>query len=117
MNRQEIEQLLPELKIFLDTLRYFSLLLIIITFAAYGGAFWFWSEGQTLWAILTASLSFILFYTIKRQLVMLTRYYLKQDPHYQAMLYFIHTNLAKKPEQDFILQLQKALQVIQKNSS
>ena len=117
MNRQEIEPLLPELNIFLNTLRRFSLLLIIIAFTGYGSAFWLWSEGQTQWAIVTASLSFILFYSIKRQLVRLTIYYLQYDPHYQTMLCFIHDNLAKKSEQHFIIQLQKALQVIQKNSS
>lgn len=117
MNRQEIEPILPELTLFLDTLRRFSLLLILITFAVYGAAFWFWSEGQTLWAILTASFSFLLFYSIKRQLVTLTCIYLKQDPHNHAMLHFMRSNLNKKSEQDFIAQLQKVLAVMQKNLS
>ena len=116
MNRQEIEPLLPELNIFLNTLRRFSQLLILITFAGYGSAFWFWSEGQTLGAILAASVSFILFYTTKRQLVNITSHYLKQDPHYHTMLYFIQRNLAQKSAPHFMTQLQKALAVIQKNS-
>jgi small-conductance mechanosensitive channel len=117
MNRQEIEQLLPELNIFLDTLRRFSLLLILITFAGYGSAFWLWSVGQTPFALFAASLSFIIFYFTKQQLVSLTRYYLKQDPHYHQTIHFIQKNLARKTESDFIKQLQQALQVIQKNSA
>jgi len=116
MNRQEIVQLLPELKIFLDTFRRFSLLLIIITFTGYSSAAWLWLNSQTSFAVLSASLSFILFYFAKRQLINLSCYYLKQDPRYDQTIHFIQKNLLKKSGQDLIVQLHKALQVIQKNS-
>jgi len=116
MNRQEIEQLLPELTLFLHTLRRFSLLLIIVTFAGYGSALWFWSVGQTAFALFAASFSFIIFYFTKQQLVSLTCYYLKQDPRYHKTIHFIQKNLARKTESAFIQQLQYALQIIQKSS-
>jgi hypothetical protein len=115
MNRQEIIPLLPELQIFLATLRRFSWLLIAISFSGYSLALWLWFSAHITLAALCASISFLLFFLVKRQLIHLTSLYLQQVPRYYAAIDYINKNVANKPAPVFIAQLSKAIQVIQKN--
>lgn len=115
MNRDEITKLLPELQIFLRTLRIFFLIFTIGIFGGYITALWLWSQEQILPAAIVASATFIVFYLFRLQLVEITCSYLKQDIKYTKMLYFINENLQKKGSKEFIDQLEKAISTIQKN--
>jgi len=116
MNRDEITELLPELQVFMKTLSVFSLILIISVFSGYLIALWLWSQEQTIYAIVLASLSFIVFYLSKQQLAAISSTYLKQDNRYEKMILFVRKNLQKKPPKDFIQQLEKAITIIEKSS-
>lgn len=115
MNRSEITKLLPELQIFLKTLRTFFLILIITVFSSYITALWLWSQEQHTLALIIASIAFIIFYLLQQRLVNITCSYLSQDTKYAKMLSFIHENLQKKTAKEFLSQLEKAVAIVKKN--
>lgn len=116
MNRDEITELLPELKMFMKTLKVFSMILIISVFSSYFIALWLWSQEQTMYAIALASLAFIVFYLSRQQLAEISCSYLSQDRRYKKMITFVQENSKKHPPKQFIDLLEKAMTIIEKSS-
>ena len=116
MNRDEITELLPELRVFMKTLSIFSLILVISVFSSYLIALWLWSQEQTVYAFALASLAFITFYLSRQQLAEISCIYLSQDTRYKDMITFVRQNLCSKQPKEFIKQLEKAIMIIEKSS-
>lgn len=114
MNRDDITPHIPELKVFMRTLRTFSFVLIMISLVGYALSFWLWSEGHLAYAVMLTSTIFAIFYLLRNQLIEISSRYLSQDQQYEAMLEFINKHRDNKNSKAFIEQLDKAITIIEK---
>lgn len=115
MNKEQIIKLLPELQVFIRTVRTITWLGLILSFVCYGLAGWFWLEEQMFSAVAVATLGFVVFILTKKQAMPLSMRYLRQAPQYHEMLSFVEEQSSQKGHDETLLQLLKILPVVEKS--
>jgi hypothetical protein len=114
MNKEQIIKLLPELQVFIRTVRTITWLGLILSFICYALAGWFWLEEQMFPAVVVATLGFVVFILTKKQAMPLSMRYLRQAPQYHEMLTFVEDQVKQKGFDETLLQLLKILPVVEK---
>lgn len=116
MNKTQIREHLPSLQVFIQTVRHITNLLIITIMTGYGLAVWFWWQTQLGLAVFVATLSFLLYYVMRRYSVALSGYLLRyrlKPQQATATLQFINEQKKDKTDDEIISQLIKILPIVQ----
>jgi hypothetical protein len=116
MNKTQIRERLPDLQVFIHTVRNITNLLIITIMTGYGLAIWFWWQTQLGLAVFVATLSFLLYYVMRRYSVALSSYLLRyrlKPQQATATLQFINEQKKYKTDDEIISQLIKILPIVQ----
>lgn len=116
MNKTQIRERLPDLQVFIHTVRNITNLLIITIMTGYGLAIWFWWQTQLGLAVFVATLSFLLYYVMRRYSVALSSYLLRyrlKPQQATATVQFINEQKKYKTDDEIISQLIKILPIVQ----